>query len=133
MRKYKNKDFTQVYAKGFDTLSELVTKNNSAARLYMFLAQNLDESTGCVAADQQVIAEHLGYSVRSVQRAIKYLEENGHLVRVPIGGNLTAYALDPHEVWKGYDNAKPYAVFRTHVITKRSDLVAKKLKVMMKK
>ena len=129
----KARSFTQVYDKGFDSLSSIVQKNTAAARLYMFLAKHMDSSTGAVVADQQLLADHLEYSVRSVQRAIQFLEDNHHLVRIPVGGNLSAFALDPREVWKGSERNKDYAVFRTTVITSRSDLVTKKLKVMMEK
>lgn len=135
MEKAKNRnhgEFTQVYCKGFQTIQELISKNSGAAKLYMFLAQHIDGS-GTLVADQKILADQMGCSVRTVQRSINYLEDNYHLVRVPVGGNLTAYALDPHEVWRGYEKGKPYATFRTKVLAVRSDDVAKKLKVMIKK
>ena len=28
------------------------------------------------------------------------------MVRIPVAGKVCAYALDPHEVWKGYNTSK---------------------------
>ena len=37
----KNKDFVQVYEKGFSRIASLIGKNASAAKLYIFFAVNL--------------------------------------------------------------------------------------------
>nr|AYU70396.1 helix-turn-helix domain-containing protein [Escherichia coli] len=41
------------------------------------------------------------------------LESKNALVRIPVAGKVCAYALDPHEVWKGYNTSKNYAAFVT--------------------
>ena len=33
------------------------------------------------------------------------------MVRIPVAGKVCAYALDPHEVWKGYNTSKDYSAF----------------------
>ena len=47
----------------------------------------------------------------AIRRWLDYLEEKGALVRVPVAGKVCAYALDPHEVWKGYNTSKDYSAF----------------------
>ena len=37
---------------------------------------------------------------------VRLFEEKGALVRIPVAGKVCAYALDPHEVWKGYNTSK---------------------------
>ena len=38
------------------------------------------------------------------------------MVRIPVAGKVCAYALDPHEVWKGYNSSKDYAAFVTKTL-----------------
>ncbi len=33
-----------------------------------------------------------------------------------MAGKVCAYALDPHEFWKGYNNGKEYAAFLTKTL-----------------
>ena len=42
---------------------------------------------------------------------VRLFEEKGALVRIPVAGKVCAYALDPHEVWKGYNTSKDYSAF----------------------
>nr|MDL5982903.1 hypothetical protein [Escherichia coli] len=39
-------------------------------------------------------------------------ESKNALVRIPVAGKVCAYALDPHEVWKGYNTTKNHAAQR---------------------
>ena len=55
-----------------------------------------------MVCDQQFLANQMGVSTRTIRRWLDYLEEKGALVRIPVAGKVCAYALDPHEVWKGY-------------------------------
>ena len=41
------------------------------------------------------------------------------LVRIPVAGKVCAYALDPHEVWKGYNTSKDYSAFVTQDISEQ--------------
>ena len=41
------------------------------------------------------------------------------LVRIPVAGKVCAYALDPHEVWKGYNTSKDYSAFVTKTLVNK--------------
>ncbi|MEM5690577.1 helix-turn-helix domain-containing protein, partial [Klebsiella pneumoniae] len=59
----------------------------------------------------QFLAEKLGVSRSTIIRWLNYLESKNALVRIPVAGKVCAYALDPHEVWKGYNTTKNHAAF----------------------
>ncbi|MFU8351573.1 DeoR family transcriptional regulator, partial [Klebsiella quasipneumoniae] len=69
--------------------------------LYSFFAEHIDPTCGAVVCDQQFLANQMGVSTLTIRRLLDYLEEKGALVRIPVAGKVCAYALDPHEVWKG--------------------------------
>lgn len=52
------------------------------------------------------------------------------LVRIPVAGRVCAYALDPHEVWKGYDNAKEYAAFVTKTLVNKDGDIKRRIMSM---
>ena len=104
----KNSRFTQVSPKGWERVRELLKDSQgiSALKLYSFLAEHIDPTCGAVVADQQFLAEKLGVSRSTIIRWLNYLESKNALVRIPVAGKVCAYALDPHEVWKGYNTTK---------------------------
>ena len=130
-----NKDFVQVYPKGWRRLQALIQTNPSAARVYSFIAEHIDGVCGVVVVSQEVIAEALSVHVRTIKRQTKVLEDEGAIVRIRVGTGVYAYALDPDEVWKSWDNKKDLATFRTRTLVKKSDRangnVNRKLRVMM--
>ncbi|WP_159202541.1 hypothetical protein, partial [Klebsiella pneumoniae] len=93
--------------------------NAGAFGLYSFFAENIDPTCGAVVCDQQFLADKMNVNRRTISRWLSYLEENRALVRIPVAGKVCAYALDPHEVWKGYDNAKDYAAFVTKTLVNK--------------
>jgi DNA-binding transcriptional regulator YhcF (GntR family) len=133
--KRQNRDFVQVYPKGWKRLQGLIRTNPSAARVYAFLAENIDGTCGAVVVSQDLIAESIGVHRRTIIRLTKQLEDDGALVRIKVGTGIYAYALDPEEVWKSWDEHKDLATFRTRTLVKKSDRannqVKRKLKVMM--
>ena len=94
--------------KGWQRIRELVRDKQGAAAigLYSFFAEHIDPTCGAVVCDQQFLANQMGVSTRTIRRWLDYLEEKGALVRIPVAGKVCAYALDPHEVWKGYTHPK---------------------------
>jgi DNA-binding transcriptional regulator YhcF (GntR family) len=131
----KNREFVQVYPKGWRRLQDLIQKNPPAARVYAFLAEHIDGVAGAVAISQDVMADALGVHVRTIQRQTKFLEDAGALVRIKVGVGVYAYALDPNEIWKSWDDRKEHAAFVTKTLVKKSDAanreVRRKLKVML--
>ena len=112
----KNHGFTQTYPLGWKRISELARQNPQALQLYIFLANHLDPTCGAIVASQKFLAEQLGVTTRTIIRWSQFLEENNALVRIPVAGKVYAYALDPEEVWKGYNSSKGYAAFNSKTL-----------------
>jgi len=126
----KNRGFTQIYPMGWKRLIELAKGNQAAFELYSFFAEHIDPSCGAVVADQAFLASRMNVSVRTIQRYLKYLEDNNAIVRIPVAGRVCAYALDPHEVWKGYDNGKDYAAFVTKTLVNKDGDIQRRITSM---
>lgn len=131
----ENRNFVQIYPRGWQRLMDLLETAPHAARLYVLLAGNID-GMGAVVASQEVLADMLGVSKKSIQRYSAYLEEKKALIRIPIQGGIYAYALSPEECWKAYDNQKEWAAFNTKTLVSGmgpgADIIRKKIKVMIK-
>lgn len=130
LEKRKNHGFTQIYPKGWKRIAKLIKGNSGACGLYAFLAENIDPTCGAVVADQSFLADKMGVSRRTIITWINYLEESNAIVRIPIAGKVCAYALDPYEVWKGYDTTKPYAAFITRTLVNNSGDIKRRLMSM---
>lgn len=132
----KNSNFTQVYPLGWRRLRWLMDQKPTAARLYTFIAENMDPDGGVLVASQEVLAEATGVSEITVRRLTKWLEDNHVIVRVRVGNGVYAYALNPNEVWKAWNTTKDHAVFKTKTLVKKRDRhnaqVARRIKTMMK-
>ena len=131
----KNKNFTQMYPKGFDRVIAIIEEYPLAAKLYMFLAKHIEPGTGAVVASQQLLADEINVSVRSIQRATKWLDENNIVLRIKLGaGSIYAYCLDPDEVWKSWNTTKKYAAFNTKTLAREKDNgnIKRRLQVLLK-
>ena len=131
----KNKNFIQMYDKGFDRVIAIIEEYPLAAKLYMFLAKHIEPGTGALVASQQSLAEELNVSVRSIQRATKWLDENNIVLRIKLGaGSIYAYCLDPDEVWKSWNTNKKSAAFNTKTLARKKDngRIKRRLQVLLK-
>lgn len=130
-----NRDFVQVYPKGWARLQSLIRTNPSAARVFAFLAEHIDGTCGAVVVSQEVMAKELGVHERTIRRLSQVLEQEGALVRIKVGTGVYAYALDPQEIWRSWDDKKDCAAFTTKTLVLKGDRansqVRRKLKVMM--
>lgn len=126
----KNRNFTQVYPLGFKRLRAMMKENAGAASLYTFFAEHIDASCGAVLADQQFLADALAVNVRTIRRWIKWLEDAGAILKIPVAGKVCAYAVNPNEVWKGYDTSKDYAAFATKTLVGKSGDIQRRLKLL---
>lgn len=130
-----NREFVQVYPKGWKRLQSLLRTNPSAARVYAFIAEHIDGACGAVVVSQEVMAKELEVHERTIRRLTQQLETAGALVRIKVGTGVYAYALDPAEVWRSWDDKKDCAAFVTKTLVLKSDRgnnqVRRKLKVMM--
>ena len=130
-----NRDFVQVYPKGWERLQTLIKNNPAAARVFAFLAQHIDGVAGAVVVSQDVMAHALGVHEITIRRQTKYLEEIGALVRIRVGSGVYAYCLDPEEVWKAWGDRKDEAAFLSRTLVRKGDRanseVRRKLKLMI--
>ena len=128
----KNSRFTQVSPKGWERVRELLTDKQGVAalRLYSFLAEHIDPSCGAVVADQQFLADKMGVNRSTIIRWLNYLESKNALVRIPVAGKVCAYALDPHEVWKGYNTSKDYSAFVTKTLVNNDGDIKRRIMSM---
>jgi len=126
----KNKGFTQVYSRGWKRVRELAKQNASAAGLYAFFAEHIDPTCGAVICDQNFLAEQFDVTTRTIRRWLDFLEQEKAVVRIPVSGRVCAYALDPHEVWKGYNNSKEYAAFVTKTLVNKDGDIKRRIMSM---
>ena len=127
----KNRGFTQIYPKGWSRIREILKKNPQAACLYSFFAEHIDPTCGAVVADQQFLANQMNVSIRTIQRWLIFIENEFALIRIPVAGKVCAYALDPHEVWKGYNNNKEYAAFLTKTLVNKDGEIQRRIISML--
>lgn len=130
LQEKKNQNFTQVYPLGWKRLRELFRRNAGAAELYSMLAENIDGACGAVVAEQGYLATLMGVSRQTISKYIKFLECESVLVKIPVAGKVCAYALNPHEVWKGYDNNKEHAAFLTKTLVSKDGDVKRRIMAM---
>ncbi|EBZ8545466.1 firmicute plasmid replication protein RepL, partial [Salmonella enterica subsp. enterica serovar Muenchen] len=95
-------DWAQVTRAGWRMLDNIAELAPRAFRLYTFFAQNIDKSCGAVVCDQKFLAAHFKVSIRTIQYWINDLESIGAILKIPVGVYF-AYALDPYQVWRGYN------------------------------
>lgn len=126
----KNKGFTQTYPRGWKRIRELARGNPGAVGLYSFFAEHIDPSCGAVVCDQQFLADQMEVSTRTIRRWLDYLEDESALIRIPVAGRVCAYALDPHEVWKGYNTSKEYAAFVTKTLVNKDGEIQRRIMAM---
>ena len=67
-----------------------------------------------------------------MSRHVKSLEDLGAII-VLKNGTTNVYCLNPAEVWKSFDNAKPYAAFNTRTLVSKAEnpWVKKRLAVLL--
>ena len=132
----ENENFVQVYPKGWARIRKIMKENPAAARVYLFLAEHIDSSTGSVCVAQEVLADELEVAPISIRRHTKWLEDNGAIVRIKVGTGVYAYALDPTDVWRSWDKGKATAAFNTKTLVRKADRangdVRRKLSVMLR-
>jgi hypothetical protein len=95
----------------------------------------MEPGTGAVVASQQLLADEIGVSVRTIKTVSKYLEEIEAIIRIRLGaGTVYAYCLDPDEVWKSWNTSKKYAAFNTKTLARKGDNgdIKRRLMVMVK-
>lgn len=130
----KNGNFTQVYPLGWAVIDYLMKENSQAGRLYAYFAKNIEPTDGTVLVSQDVLAQELDCTTRTIRKYIKYLEDLGVLFKLRVQGSVYIYALNPEEVWKSWNSKKQYALFNTRVIIDKdiNKKVAKEIRAALK-
>lgn len=129
----KNQYFTQVYGQGWSRIIDLTKRNAGASGLYAFFAKHIDPACGAVVCDQQFLADQMEVNRSTISRWLKFLEKEKAVLRIPVAGRVCAYALDPHEVWKGYRTARNYAAFTTKTLVNKNGEIQRRLQTMFSK
>ena len=87
---------------------------------------------GLSLLNNSFLADKLNVSRSTIKRWLNYLETKNAVVRIPVAGNVCAYALDPHEVWKGYNSSKGYAAFVSKTLVNVDGDVQRRIVAMFK-
>ena len=126
-----NKDFTQIYPAGWQRLRSLMKIDKNAAAVYAFLCEHMGPDAS-VSASRATLAEALSMGERTISRHIKTLESLDAIVILKMG-TQNVYCLNPAEVWKSFDTAKPYAAFNTGTLIgkKENPFVKKRLTTLL--
>lgn len=113
--------FAMIDKVALHNLDELMQTDMQAARLIMSLIRLLEPgSAGVVVISRASMAELLGVSLPTVQRALKTLVEGRWVHRLKIGGAY-ALAVNKRVAWVGPRGQMDHAVFSATVVASRAE------------
>lgn len=115
----KNKNFVQLYREHIDDIARLAKENPSAYELFMLLIKHMD-GTNALTVSNVALSEILQVATRTVQRAVKYLKDNGWIC-VLKSGTTNVYIVNPDIAWTSYENQKQYCKFSANVLLASSE------------
>ena len=115
----KNRDFIQLYRDHIDDVAKLARDNGKAYDLFMLLVKHMD-GTNALAVSNIALSELLQVTTRTVQRAVKYLKDNGW-VCVLKSGTSNVYIVNPDVAWTSYGNQKQYCKYQANVLLSSSE------------
>ncbi len=94
-----NKRFVQLSDPDGILAQEALTRAHpAAASLFLFFMRKID-ADNCLIVSQEIIADYMRTSVRTAQRAIKFLKDNNY-IQVYKTGSSNVYTLNADIVWK---------------------------------
>lgn len=113
--------WAQLNLEAAEELRGLMRRSRWAAELVLALIQRMIPGAGGVVVCSRVaMAEMLGCSIPTTDRALKVLINEGWVQRMKIGG-ASALAINSRVVWVGDRGDLPMAVFSATVIATRSE------------
>lgn len=118
-KKRENRDFVQFYRGYMDELPKLARSNATAFDLFILLTKHMD-GTNALCVSNVALSELMGITTRTVQRAVKYLKDNGW-IDVLKSGTANVYIVNPDVAWTSYDNQKKYCKFNSTVLLSSSE------------
>lgn len=107
--------FVQITTLGWNRFDALVAWNSTCARLWTRLARSID-GQAVVVSTAVALATDLGVSAATVRRHLAYLETVRAFRRFRLPGGLTAFAMNPNEVWSGKTTARSRAPYCTGML-----------------
>jgi DNA-binding transcriptional regulator YhcF (GntR family) len=119
-----NPPFVQFYKHSLPFVRKLVKLNGTASQVFIFLVENM-EGDNAIIVSQQAMSEVLGIAKRTVQYAIKYLQENKY-IDVIKSGTTNVYCVNADIVWQQSHDKKKFAKFAARVFVTESEQVAVK-------
>ena len=115
----KNRDFIQLYREHIDDVAKLARDNGKAYDLFMLLVKHMD-GTNALAVSNVALSELLQVTTRTIQRAVKYLKDNGWICVLKTGTS-NVYIVNPEVAWTSYGNQKQYCKFQANVLLSSSE------------
>lgn len=104
-----------------EDLRGLIDRNAKAAQLMLALIERMQPGTGgVVVVSRTVMAEIVNTSLRTIDRSLSILEDEGWVQKLRIGGAF-ALAINYRVAWIGNRGDIQHAVFGATVIASRSE------------
>ena len=97
-----------------DELTKMAGENYTAYRLFQFFCKNMD-GTNALVVSINALSEIMEMSTKTIQRAVKYLKDNGW-VCVMKSGTSNVYIVNPNVAWTSYADQKATCNFQANVI-----------------
>ena len=113
----KNRNYVRFNRDSMMNIAELNAEMPSAFKVFMFIIKNMDANNALVVS-MDALEEALGLSRSTLDKAIKYLEENKWL-RIRKQGTSNVYVINPEIAWTGWVNPTQYCPSSTPVNRKR--------------
>lgn len=111
--------FYQVNKDNSDYLRSCLKENPKALELLFFIFDHMDKYNAVICS-YKVFQEALGMSKATVQRAIRYLKENGFLY-VYKSGTSNVYVANKNLVWNSWGNNVEYCEFPANIVLSKSE------------
>lgn len=129
-RKSPFKRFYQVNKDNSECLRDCLKENPKALEILLFIFDHMDKYNAVVCS-YKVFQEALGMSKATVQRAIKYLKDNGFLY-IYKTGTSNVYVANKELVWNSWGKNTQYCEFPANIVLSKTEQ-AEKVKVRDKR
>ena len=110
--------FVKVYDQGIEAIEKLMAHHPVASRLYMFFVRHCGHDNA-IACTYDTLCQELEVSERTIRRAVRYLEDEKHVVVAKMG-TANVYIMNPHEVWKTYEQNKIFCEFSAKALINKT-------------
>lgn len=113
--------WAQINLAASEDLRGLIDRNAKAAQLLLALIERMQPGAGgVVVASRTAMAEILGASLRTIDRSVALLADEGWVQKMRIGGAF-ALAINSRVAWVGPRGHLSHAAFTATVIASRSE------------